>query len=139
MLRDGLFSAEDIARITGRSREWARQLRLRDSNFPKSILPHRWKSTEIIDYLRLHHIPFSLNVNLTTPKRKHVTSRSESVGKFIVEHNASLSKTAEKFKICQGTVVNDLKRLEHLNPLLFQQVRHVVQKHRPGRLKKFAH
>ena len=56
-----------------------------------------------------------------------VEERAVELGRYIVENNATVRAAAKQFGISKSTVHTDVsKRLFYLNPLLFEQVRAVL-------------
>lgn len=61
----------------------------------------------------------------------NIEERCVQLGHFIVEHNATVRACAQKFKISKSTVHKDVtSRLPGINPQLYTQVKHVLEKNK---------
>ncbi len=59
--------------------------------------------------------------------RFFVEERAVELGRFIVENNTTVREAAKQYGISKSTVHTDVsRRLERLDPLLFEQVREVL-------------
>ncbi len=56
-----------------------------------------------------------------------VEERAVELGRYIVENNATVRSAAKQFGVSKSTVHTDVsRRLEYLDPILFKQVRAVL-------------
>ena len=56
-----------------------------------------------------------------------IEERTIEIAQYIVEHGATVRRTAQVFGLSKSTVHKDMEaRLRHLHPVLFQQVRAVL-------------
>lgn len=59
--------------------------------------------------------------------RFFVEERAVELGRYIVENNTTVRATAKQYGISKSTVHTDVsRRLERLDPVLFEQVREVL-------------
>lgn len=59
--------------------------------------------------------------------RFFVEERAVELGRYIVENNSTVRAAAKQYGISKSTVHTDVsRRLEHLDPVLFEQVRAVL-------------
>ena len=59
--------------------------------------------------------------------RTNIEERVRDAAVYIIENKATVRAAAAKFGISKSTVHKDLtERLPHLNPALYQQVRHLL-------------
>ena len=60
--------------------------------------------------------------------------RCERAAEYLVENNATIRATAQKFGISKSTIHKDLtERLEKINPQLFRKVKKVLSKNKAER------
>ncbi len=63
-----------------------------------------------------------------------VEERAVELGRYIVDNNATVRQTAKQFGISKSTVHMDVsKRLPWLSPLLYEQVRAVLEENKAQR------
>lgn len=63
-----------------------------------------------------------------------VKGRCEQAALYVIEHNATVRATAANFGISKSTVHKDLtERLSKTNPVLFRQVKEVLDKNKEER------
>ncbi len=63
-----------------------------------------------------------------------VEERAVELGRFIVENNTTVRAAAKQYGISKSTVHTDVsRRLEHLDPVLFEQVRAVLDTNKAQR------
>ena len=66
--------------------------------------------------------------------RYTVEDRAVELGEYIVENNATVRAAAGKFGISKSTVHMDVsQRLKRVNPVLFREVRAVLEKNKSER------
>lgn len=65
---------------------------------------------------------------------REVGGRAMVLGEYIVESGATVRATAKVFKISKSTVHKDVtERLRHENPLLYKEVKKVLEKNKQDR------
>ena len=63
-----------------------------------------------------------------------VEERAIELGEYIVEHEATVRKTAKKFGISKSTVHKDVaKRLKYVDPQLYQKVKAILDENKAQR------
>ncbi len=66
--------------------------------------------------------------------RFFVEERAVELGRYIVENNATVRSAAKQFGISKSTVHTDVsKRLSQLSPMLYEQVRAVLEENKAQR------
>ena len=60
--------------------------------------------------------------------------RAILLGEYIIENNATVRSAAQRFSISKSTVHKDVaERLRRINPLLYREVRDVLEKNKAER------
>ena len=63
-----------------------------------------------------------------------VEERAIELGEYIVEHEATVRKTAKKFGISKSTVHKDVaQRLKYVDPQLYQKVKAILDENKAQR------
>ena len=63
-----------------------------------------------------------------------VDERAIELGEYIVEHEATVRKTAKKFGISKSTVHKDVaQRLKYVDPQLYQKVKAILDENKAQR------
>ena len=63
-----------------------------------------------------------------------VEERAIELGEYIVEHDATVRKTAKKFGISKSTVHKDVaQRLKYVDPQLYQKVKAILDENKAQR------
>lgn len=58
--------------------------------------------------------------------KEYIEERAIEIGKYIVDYKATVRQAAKQFHISKSTVHMDSVRLEKINPVLYEEVRAVL-------------
>jgi putative DeoR family transcriptional regulator (stage III sporulation protein D) len=58
--------------------------------------------------------------------KEYIEERAMEIGRYIVDYKATVRQAAKQFHISKSTVHMDSMRLEKINPLLYEEVREVL-------------
>lgn len=58
--------------------------------------------------------------------KEYIEERAIEIGKYIVDYRATVRQAAKQFHISKSTVHMDSIRLEKINPVLYEEVRSVM-------------